>query len=118
MSAGSMAARIGGAMSPLVLYSLRGAVAAAPYLVFGLLALVGAVTTLALPETRGATSLETPADLQNLIDAQREKKSRTDRADRGGRAARPLTQMRRASGEDDDDDDDSPDTAPLMGGRR
>ena len=70
MSAGSMAARVGGAMSPVLLWALQDWSPVSSYVVFGLLSLCGACALLLLPETRGAGTLESAADLHALIEAQ------------------------------------------------
>ena len=60
----SQCSRVGGMMSPVALLFEHAAV---PYALWGALALVGGLATLALPETLGEPSLETIDDLHALI---------------------------------------------------
>jgi MFS family permease len=118
MCAGSMASRMGGALSPAILWASRGGPPATPYLIFSLVALVGAFTTCALPESRGCRTLETAADLHDLIDSQHA----GARTARGG-APHSLLQTSWGTNSlltdehlDDEDEDECPGSeVPLLG---
>ena len=104
-----MAARIGGAISPAVLLYSRKLFPGAPYLFFGALALLACRCTVHLPETRGAVSIESASDLQQLV----------EKAERRGepRAARNGSSHGSSQSYTDAEDHFDSDDAPLLGGR-
>ena len=63
LSAMSQAARLGGAMAPLILL-LADTNASLPFAVWGGIAVVASLAALLLPETNGKASLETLQDLE------------------------------------------------------
>ena len=122
MMAGSMAARCGGALSPVVLWALQGYSPGSSYLVFGLLSLCGTVALRHLPEALGCDTLETVGDLHALIDTQQLQKRR-----RGASHSMALRRLPATStyshgssdididiDDDDDDDDDDDNDVPLL----
>ena len=67
LSAMSQAARLGGAMAPLILL-LADTNASLPFAVWGGIAVVASLAALLLPETNGKASLETLQDLSTLVE--------------------------------------------------
>ena len=119
MMAGSMAARFGGAMSPVLLWELQSYSPGSSYVVFGLVCLCGVGALWHLPEARGCGTLETANDLHALIEAQRLQSMRRGEANGMSRQQRSRksyggSELEESMGDDDDDVDDDDDDAPLL----
>ena len=120
MSAGSVSARLGGAAAP-ALWALDRAHPSAPYLIAALLAAIAAYATRGLPETRGSPSLDTCAQLVELVHAH--ERGAAARAAQGLHSSRK--EARRGGSKSDvasvDDEDDASsdgeggEEAPLLG---